>query len=284
MGNRTRSAAAADPLQERIAALGRESPETQENAAVLGALLPLLNDADPGASPIAMTADQVRSRLAQGQPLLRGMSFEIDEIATRDLLVGLARALEEALRSESARQIRNAVERDDPGVAALLPPAAAGDRETVAAIARRRDLDAALLWRLAQAALQPALRAWRRALAPLAEGFPWQRDACLVCGAPAILGEVRENGAHHLRCLQCGADWRIRRLVCPSCGNEDHASLQTLYEESRRETRRVEACGRCRRYIKLVAATAALPDELLAVEDLATVGLDRAAQEHGFLR
>jgi len=121
-------------------------------------------------------------------------------------------------------------------------------------------------------------------LAPLAEGIPWQRDSCYVCGAPAALGELREDGARHLRCLQCGAVWRVPRLRCPSCGNEDHATLSTLSEEGRRGTRRVEACERCRRYVKVIAAAAPTPDEMLLLEDLATLHLDAVARERGFAR
>lgn len=274
--------APADPLRERIAALCRESPDVREAAAVLVAILPLLREADLGASPPAMTADEARTLLEQGRPLLRGLDLEIDEGAVRELLLSLARAREAVLPSESARRLRAALEREDPGIGELLPLAAAGDREQVIAAARRRDLDPDILWTLAQAVLRPALWSWRRSLAPLAEGIPWHRDSCFVCGAPAALGELREDGARHLRCLQCGAGWRVRRLHCPSCGNEDHATLCTLYEEGRRETRRVEACERCRRYLKLIAAAVPTPVELLAVEDLATLHLDAVARERGF--
>jgi FdhE protein len=105
-----------------------------------------------------------------------------------------------------------------------------------------------------------------------------------VCGAPAALGELRVDGALHLRCLQCGAGWRVPRLRCPSCRNEDHATLRTLYEEGRRGTQRVEACERCRRYVKIIAAAAPTPSEMLLLEDLATLNLDAVARECGFAR
>jgi FdhE protein len=276
--------AAADPLQERLAALCRESPDLREAAAVMGALLPLLRDANLGATPPAMTAEQARACLEQGRPLLRGLDLGVDEESVRDLMVGLARAREAASPSEPARRLREALERGDPGIGELLPLTAAGDRGQVAAAARRRGLDPDLLWTLAQVVLKPAFRVWRRALAPLAGGIPWHRDSCFVCGAPAVLGELRENGARHLRCLQCGASWQVRRLHCPSCGNEDHATLCTLYEEGRRGTRRVEACERCRRYVKVIAAAAPTPAEMLVVEDLATHHLDAIARERGFER
>jgi FdhE protein len=284
MRERSKGAEAADPLRERLAAVTRETPGVRDAAAVLGAIVPLLRDADMGVATPAMTADQACTRLERGEPLLRGLDLEIDEDAARELMLGLARARESASPSEPTRQLRAALERGEPDVGELLPPAAAGDREEVAAAARRWGLDPDLLWALAQATLWPALRAWRRALAPLAEGLPWQRSACFVCGAPAAIGELRADGARHLRCLHCGADWRVRRLCCPSCGNEDHATLCTLYEEGRRETRRVEACGRCRRYVKVIAAAAPIPAELLRVEDLATIHLDVVARQHGYAR
>jgi FdhE protein len=284
MRKRKRGTKASDPLVERLAVVCLENPGVREAGAVLGAIEPLLRDADVGVATPAMTADQACARLEQGEPLLRGLDLVIDQDCARDLLRGLARARENALPSESARRLRAALERDDPDVGILLSSAAAGDREEVAAAARRRGLDPDLLWALAQATLRPALRAWRRGFAPLAAGIPWQRSSCFVCGAPAAIGELRADGARHLRCLQCGADWRVRRLRCPSCGNEDHATLCTLYEEGRRGTRRVEACERCRRYVKVIAAAALLPDELLAVEDLATIHLDLVARERGFVR
>jgi len=274
----------ADSLQERLAAVCRDVPEVRDAAAVLGALLPLLRDADPGAVTPAMTAAEACACLERGQPLLRGLDLEIDAAAARDLLLGLARAREGAFPSETARRLRTALERDDPGSDELLAAAAAGDRDTVDAAAGQRELDPDLLWTLVRAALWPALRAWRRALAPLVEGTPWQRGSCFICGTPATIGELRADGARHLRCLQCGADWRIRRLHCPSCGNEDHATLHMLYEEGRRQTRRVEACDRCRRYIKVIAAVTPTPSELLGVEDLATSQLDVVARQHGYAR
>lgn len=256
----------------------------REAATVFGAILPLLREADLGAVPLALTTEKARVLLEQGLPLLRGLDLRIDEGSSHDLLVNLARAREAALPSEPARRLRAALEAGDPGVGELLPLAAAGDRGQIAAAARHRDLDPDLLWTLAQAVLRPALRAWHRILAPLAGGIPWHRDFCFVCGTHAVLGELREDGARHLRCLQCGAGWRVRRLHCPSCGNDDHATLCTLYEEGRRETRRVKACGRCRRYIKLIAAAAPTSAELLAVEDLATLHMDVVARENGFER
>ena len=46
----------------------------------------------------------------------------------------------------------------------------------------------------------------------------------------------------------------------------------------------MEACDRCRRYVKVIAAAAPTPADLLAVEDLATLHLDVIARERGYAR
>jgi FdhE protein len=99
-----------------------------------------------------------------------------------------------------------------------------------------------------------------------------------------VLGELRENGARHLRCGRCGAGWPVRRLCCPSCGNEDHGTLPTLSEEGNLGKRRVEACDRCGRYVKVIASAAPTVPELLAVEDLATLHLDIIARGRRYVR
>jgi len=249
---------------------------------VYGAVLPLLRDAEIGATVPAFTPEEACGRLGQGLHLLRGLDLGVDADAAHALTLRLARALEAVRPTASVRRLREALERGDPHARELLPHVAGGEREAVFEAARERGLDPNLLWTLSHASLRPAFRAWCRALAPLAEGIPWQRASCFVCGAPAAIGELRVDGGRHLRCGQCGASWQVRRLQCPWCGNEDHTTLRTLYEDGRRATCRVEACDRCRRYLKVVAAAVPTPPEALVLVDLSTIRLDRVARERGY--
>ncbi|HXX58395.1 MAG TPA: formate dehydrogenase accessory protein FdhE, partial [Thermodesulfovibrionales bacterium] len=86
----------------------------------------------------------------------------------------------------------------------------------------------------------------------------------------------------HLRCGQCGADWPFRRLECARCGGGDRDALEYLYAEGERERMRVEVCGRCNGYLKVIASFTPTPPEMLAVEDLATLHLDYVAQGRGY--
>jgi Protein involved in formate dehydrogenase formation len=292
-----------DPIAQRLCALAHESPDLKAAAQLYEAVLPVLRSADLRVAPVAMTSAGVRSKMEKGLPLLSDLDLELDAAAARELMLRLARAVEalgeknprytlrlpwrraSQKRDSAAGRIRLAIEerRLDPG--AFLPLITANERMLVTAAAQDLNLDPDLVWTLAQNALKPALRAWCRQLTPLAEGVPWHKGSCFVCGAAATLGELQENDqVKHLRCGQCGADWTFRRLQCMYCGNEDQKTLGCLYQENRHEQRRVEVCERCKGYLKVIPAFAPAAVELLTVEDLETLPLDYIAQKRGYAR
>lgn len=274
-----------DPLERRLSAIVREVPGLREAAEVYRVTLPLLRDAGPIASPIALTEDQAREKLSRGETLLRGCALLFDRDAARGLMLRLARGLEEA-GLDGMSTIRQALSEDRLIPGELLARTAVGDYPSVAARAEEQALSPSLLWTLAQNALKPALRAWRSELTPLVNGAgEWEKAGCYVCGASASLGELQGNEqARHLRCGQCGGDWRFHRLRCVYCGNEDPASLGILYPDGRRDKIRVEVCEMCRGYLKVVSNFAPASPEELALVDLSTLYLDYYAQGQGYLR
>lgn len=76
----------------------------------------------------------------------------------------------------------------------------------------------------------------------------------------------------------------VDRLQCLYCGNEDHRTLSILYNEDPRESNRVEACEKCKGYLKVITTFSQTPPESLQAEDLATLHLDYAAQKRGCIR
>ncbi len=298
-----------DPVVDRLRKLALERPDLENAARIYQAILPLLRDADLHVVPLSIAPEEARTKLETGLPLLAGMDLELDVRSVSDVMSRLALSLEaidetqhackldmtgfseatrtdmDALPSGAARGIRMALEENKTDVGALLPHVADGDRGFIESAAGEMKLDPGMLWMLAENALKPALHAWRRQLAPLVEGIQWDKGYCFICGADATLGELRENGQLlHLRCGQCGADWQFRRLRCVYCGNEDHRTLSCLYSEDQREKMRVEACDRCRGYLKVITSFSPTPPEMLPVEDLATLHLDYIALERGYQR
>lgn len=109
---------------------------------------------------------------------------------------------------------------------------------------------------------------------------------CLVCGgAPAV--SMLEDlpgalGSRSLVCGVCGGSWRLPRLVCAHCAEDDAEKLSVHTAESLPWVR-LEACGTCNRYLKCVDRRqrgGAVP----MVDDLATVELDLWARGRGLAR
>lgn len=281
-----------DPIVLRLRSLVQDSPDLRSAAQIYEIILPLLRDAELHVTPIALTADQARGKLETGLPLLHDVSLELDIKAACKLMLQLAHALETTIEESqppqpviAARWIQSALEDNVLDFSALVPHIATGDKRFVITLAQSLQLDPDLVWTLAQNTLKPALRAWRQQLATFAEGMPWRKGYCYICGSGATLGELQENiQIKHLRCGQCGADWQFPRLQCMYCGNQDHNTLGYLYAETQPEKMRVEVCDQCHGYLKVIAAFSPTPPELLTVEDLATLHLDYIAQARGYER
>ncbi len=246
------------------------------------ALFAVLRDAPGGAAPVAISAAEAEDKLARGEPLLAGAPLAFDLSAARTVAIRLAETLERRGVAKAAA-VRKALALDRFPLERMLRHAAAGDSAFVRVLARILAVDPSLLDVVAQNAVRPALRAWRRQLAPLARGVPWDRGYCPVCGARAVLAELQGNEqSRHLRCGRCGADWGARRLGCPFCGNENPSSLGFLHSGERIPGARIEVCDGCRGYLKVVVSfEPGDPDDVI-VQDLATLPLDFAARARGY--
>lgn len=114
---------------------------------------------------------------------------------------------------------------------------------------------------------------------------PWSHGYCPACGAWPLRVELRGvERERHLRCGRCAADWRGSWLCCSYCGEKDHHLLGLLSPEGQLESRRVETCASCRRYLKAFAALAPADPLEMLLDDVETLELDLAARERGFSR
>jgi hypothetical protein len=192
-----------DPLELRLGALVREWPDLGGAAEVYRVTLPLLRSVGPIAVPITLTEDQARWKLSNGEFLLHGAALVFDHNAARELLLGLARNLEE-VGLVAMSPIRFALEGDRLIPEELLGHVSDGDYPFLAARAEEHARDAPLLWTLTQSALKPALRAWCGELAPLVHtAGEWEKACCFICGAPASPEElaVEDLSTLYLDCL-----------------------------------------------------------------------------------
>ena len=108
---------------------------------------------------------------------------------------------------------------------------------------------------------------------------------CPFCGGPPQLSILHadssaDGGGRALQCAMCATTWPLRRVLCPSCGEEDEAQLG-YFQAPEFEHLRVDACDTCKRYLKAVDLTRnglAVP----AVDEVAGAPLDLWAAGEGY--
>jgi FdhE protein len=120
----------------------------------------------------------------------------------------------------------------------------------------------------------------------LRQGMRWSGSTpyiCPFCKRKPGLGVLRplgDGGQRSLVCSFCLAEWEFRRIVCPGCGEEDHAKLPVYTAEELKHVR-VEGCDSCRTYIKTVDMTKMGRAEPV-VDEMAAIPLDVWAEQQGY--
>src|SRR5262245_61522732 len=166
---------------------------------------------------------------------------------------------------------------------ALLTAAVGQDDEALAGLALELHVASARLSAIAPFVAMPLLlacaRAWSAAIPA-----DWAHGHCPVCAAWPALAERRgPDRGRCLRCSRCGAGWSLSRARCPFCDCDDPDQLASLVGAGAAD-RRVEACLRCRGYLKTLRSVAPIPPGDVAVRDLLTLDLDLAALDGGLAR
>src|SRR5262249_40774417 len=112
----------------------------------------------------------------------------------------------------------------------------------------------------------------------------WEHGFCPNCGSWPLLGEFRGlEQTRYLRCGWCAAEWTFPRLRCPYCGTTDHRQLGYLHTEEEAGKDRADTCSGCQGYIKMVSTLTAFSPPGLLVADVATMHLDLAAGDRGYV-
>ena len=222
-------------------------------------------------------------RLEEGELLVKPEELEVDLEVLEGLFERLgslfvarggewARRLEPFLEGRSRGELERLVDafqnKDEEGFFSLV-----GGEEAEVVYSLLHLSLAPFYWRMAE----PVARH-----APLGQVLG---GTCPACGDLPVMGLIREeDGVRILECSLCGVRWGIPRLICPFCLESDQDKLGYLYAEQDR-SHRVYICEGCRKYLKVTLIGGEREEEVvLPLEDLATMGLDRVAEERGYLR
>jgi FdhE protein len=109
----------------------------------------------------------------------------------------------------------------------------------------------------------------------------WTRGHCPVCGGDPELATLTTAGERHLVCGRCGLQWKFESGQCPFCHNADRARMSSFTTPDGHY--RVDACEVCHRYVKTHDARRTSRPVLPLVDSVATLVLDAAAMQRGYV-
>lgn len=269
----------ADALAE-LAKIAKEKPSLKISCAVLADILPALFAEPIEERPAMLDSASAREKLTGGSPLLRGETIAFDAKTLQRRWLAVCRAAER--QNDGARAVAEAFDQLNPS--ALLAEVLAGRPQAVPARASALQLDAGLTATVLRLAVFPVLSKYAAALEPLYSEAGWDLGICPVCGSWPLLGEFRGlEQIRFLRCAMCACEWRFSRLRCPFCANQDHHKLGYFHIEGEEVRYRAATCDECRGYVKMLSTLSALSPPALLAADLATLHLDLAAADRGYV-
>jgi hypothetical protein len=129
--------------------------------------------------------------------------------------------------------------------------------------------------------LRPFLARSTEALSQRVDVSAWHEGHCPFCGWEPDFAVIMPNAERRLICGRCVAQWKFPSLACPFCANDDRARITSFATRDGRY--RVSACDACRRYLKAYDSRTAPRPVMVAVDSIATLPLDAAAMQRGYV-
>lgn len=151
-----------------------------------------------------------------------------------------------------------------------------GESEPTPPASETASLDQVLLL-----ALRPFLARCAEALLQRNDFSAWHYGYCPFCGWEPDFSVITPAADRRLICGRCLAQWAFPTLTCPFCANDDRSLITSFATRDGRY--RVYACDSCKRYLKAYDARHTARPVMVAVDTIATLPLDAAAMQRGYL-
>ena len=129
--------------------------------------------------------------------------------------------------------------------------------------------------------LRPFLARCAESLAQRVDFSHWRHGHCPYCGWEPDFAVITPGADRRLICGRCLGQWAFAPLTCPFCANDDRSLVTSFATRDGRY--RVYGCDVCRRYLKAYDARNAARPVLVAVDSIATLPLDAAAMQRGYV-
>jgi FdhE protein len=284
-----------DPLWHRATALWAEitslSPYLSPAVRLQQHLVRLTIDAATELQETALlplASASILEKWRKGLPALRNEIVPIP-CSLKEILGPICTALAEAGAGESAQHIGDAIAAKAIDADSLLGVSLARNQKAIRTSALHMGFSPDLVWLIGELGSAPLAHHLQHHVLGSdprtgtgARPHDWDRGYCPFCGSwPAF---IEAHGANHLlRCSYCALGWSLTSRRCAYCGNAGDDFLEAAPDIDQKQ-QRLEMCGRCSGYTKVIAVEDPTPFPLLAIADLATMSLDQGAMDRGYRR
>jgi Protein involved in formate dehydrogenase formation len=109
----------------------------------------------------------------------------------------------------------------------------------------------------------------------------WRHGHCPCCGWEPDFAVITPSADRRLICGRCVAQWSFGTHTCPFCSNDDRALITSFATRDGRY--RVYGCDVCKRYVKAYDGRGAARPVMVSVDSIATLPLDAAAIQKGYV-
>jgi len=219
----------------------------------------------------------------EGFSLLQRQDFPLDVEASFTLFQTLCQIGKNAnpYMAEQVKKIEEVLNRGRIDLKGIIKKGI--EKQRIEQIADEFGLDKKIFLFLIEESTRPSVKLGMEQLRTELDPENWLKGYCPICGSLPSLGLLREEvGKRYLLCSFCGYQWRIDRLICPFCNNQEQDSLGYLYAEGE-EAYRIDLCEKCHQYIKSIDLRK-VEESDFCLEDIATLHLDVLASQKGYKR
>lgn len=228
--------------------------------------------------------DRITNRASQGLALMTRPEIPVDIKAARKLFQEMITAcLDRRLspfieREESLRAVIAAGDSFDRIVDSYLKE----QPDAFDTGAKETGMDAQTLEFLIVSSLKPWVLRYSKALAPALDSLDHEgKGVCPVCGSHPCCSLLKENGVRFLVCSSCFHEWKIQRILCPFCMNQDAETLGYVVVDDDKGMR-ADLCDGCKRYLKTFDLREYQRDLYIPLELLAAIPLEMNLLDQGY--
>jgi FdhE protein len=259
---------------------------------LLGREIELLDVISTGGLPgLSLPPGYLAAKLRRGIPVLHGEPIPLParllKLSAREFCDRLA----EGGVGEAAMAVARVLDSRALDGDALLSGCFGRDQRRVRFMALQQSVSPDIAWLVAELALAPFAYLLQTQVLPRPGDETgavnlalagWDRGFCPACGSWPALAEAG-TGGHQLRCSFCAARWALASYRCVYCANRSRTFV-TAAPDLQVPGRRLQLCGACGGYVKVLEVPAPAQFPLLSIEDLASMDLDLIALERKYLK